>query len=134
MEISIASVEGNTLYVGGNGPGNYSSIQLAVNDSSDGGTVFVYNGTYFEDIDIYKSINVIGQDKNTTFVNSNDELEKGVFYIKADNVTIKGFTIQDGQAGIHILGDKEGCNENFQILDCNIINNFFDIGGLAVRV
>ena len=38
---------GNILYVGGNGSGNYSKIQDAINDSVDGDTVFVYNGTYY---------------------------------------------------------------------------------------
>ena len=37
---------GNTLYVGGTGPGNYTSIQNAVDNASDGDTVFVYDGTY----------------------------------------------------------------------------------------
>jgi len=38
---------GNTLYVGGSGEGNYSSIQDAIDDASDGDTVFVYNGSYY---------------------------------------------------------------------------------------
>ena len=39
---------GNTLYVGGSGEGNYTKIQDAINNASDGDTVFVYNGTYYE--------------------------------------------------------------------------------------
>ena len=42
----IESCGGKTLYVGGSGPGNYTRIQDAINDSSDGDTVYVYNGTY----------------------------------------------------------------------------------------
>ena len=38
----------NKIYVGGSGPGNYTSIQTAINDVSAGGTVYVYNGTYYE--------------------------------------------------------------------------------------
>jgi hypothetical protein len=37
---------GNTLYVGGDGLGNYSNIQDAIDNAMDGDTVFVYNGTY----------------------------------------------------------------------------------------
>ena len=37
---------GNTLYVGGSGEGNYSSIQNAINDSTDGDTVFVFRNLF----------------------------------------------------------------------------------------
>jgi len=39
---------GNTLYVGGSGPNNYTRIQDAIDDANDGDTIFVYNGTYYE--------------------------------------------------------------------------------------
>ena len=42
-EMSISNSFGNTLYVGGSGPKNYSTIQEAINDASDGDTVFVYD-------------------------------------------------------------------------------------------
>ena len=35
--------EGNTLYVGGSGPGNFSHIQDAIDAASPGDTVFVYD-------------------------------------------------------------------------------------------
>ena len=37
--------DGDTLYVGGSGPGNYSNIQDAIDDASDG-------EKYFEDVDV----------------------------------------------------------------------------------
>ena len=37
---------GQILYVGGTGSGNYSCINDAINNTSNGDTVFVYNGTY----------------------------------------------------------------------------------------
>ncbi len=39
------------LYVGGGGPGNYTSIQEAIDNSTTGDTIFVYAGTYAENID-----------------------------------------------------------------------------------
>ena len=41
---------GITLYVGGAGPGNHTTIQSALDAASDGDTVFVYSGTYTENI------------------------------------------------------------------------------------
>ena len=51
---SAVSFDGNILYVGGSGPGNYSTIQEAINDANNGDTVFVYNGTYYEHVTINK--------------------------------------------------------------------------------
>ena len=35
---------GTWFYVGGNGPGNYTRIQDAIDDANNGDTVFVYEG------------------------------------------------------------------------------------------
>jgi parallel beta-helix repeat protein len=80
------------LYVGGNGPDNYTRIQDAINDTVEGDTVFVYRGTYYEfDINISKSINLVGEDKNTTTI---DAQNKGnVIVVNADDVLITGFTL-----------------------------------------
>lgn len=49
----------NTHYVGGTGENNFSSIQEAINNSTDGDFIFVYNGTYFENLIIDKSIRLV---------------------------------------------------------------------------
>ena len=54
---------GNTYYVGGSGSGNYSKIQDAINNASDGDTIFVYNGTYNEHIRINKQLFLKGIEK-----------------------------------------------------------------------
>ena len=45
----------NVLYVGGNGPNNYTKIQDAINDAKDGYIIYVYPGYYNENIVINKS-------------------------------------------------------------------------------
>ena len=54
--------QGNTLYVGGSGPGNYTSIREAVNNSVDGDAVFVYDDSspYNENVAINKAIFLFG--------------------------------------------------------------------------
>ncbi len=107
---------GNTFYVGGSGPDNYTSIQDAIDDASSGDTVFVYNGTYFENIELEKSIKLIGEDTYTTIIDgSNGE---NVVYIYAGFVNIRGFTIRNGGFGIYLH-----YSNNIQILNNSISSN-----------
>ena len=115
---SITSFNGNTLYVGGDGPGNYTKIQDAINDSSDGDTVFVYNGIYVENIVVDKPITLIGEDKNFTVI---DGKETGdVLHLTTNNISINFFTIKNGgnlsrDAGIDIRSDLATIKSNILI-------------------
>jgi parallel beta-helix repeat protein len=79
------------LFVGGIGPNNYSRIQDAIDNASSGYTIFVYNGTYFENIIINKAIDLIGENKVTTIIDADNNGD--VISIFSDNVCISGFTI-----------------------------------------
>lgn len=58
---SSLTSNGNWLYVGGSGPGNYTTIQSAIDAASSGDTVFVYSGIYYENVNINKEgINLKG--------------------------------------------------------------------------
>jgi parallel beta-helix repeat protein len=100
-----ASILGDTLYVGGSGPGNYSTIWEAVINTSNGDTVFVYDysSPYYEHVTIYNQINLIGENKETTIIDGNGT--GNVLSVAADWVTISGFTIQNGVNGIYL--DKQ---------------------------
>jgi parallel beta-helix repeat protein len=113
------------LYVGGNETGNYTSIQDAVDNASDGDTVFVYNGTYYEeDLVINKSISLIGEDKNTTIIDGNRSKWYTIFIDESlFGVTINGFTIVGGlRSGISMIGS------GFCIFENNVIHsNYYGI-------
>ena len=91
---------GNTLYVGGSGPNNYSKIQAAIDFASNGDTIFVYDDSapYYENLWIEKSIYLIGENKYTTQINGSGIDTKSVVAILADNVTVKGFNIENSGA------------------------------------
>jgi len=115
---STMSYDGKTLYVGGSGPGNYSTIQDAIDNATDGDMVFVYNGMYDLDdwIIIDKSIGLIGENKFNTIIN-------GVgIYINVSNVNISGFTVQNG-FGFIILTSNFDTPGNNNIYDNFITNN-----------
>ncbi|GAG78228.1 unnamed protein product, partial [marine sediment metagenome] len=83
--------DGNILYVGGDGSGNYTRIQDAVDDASDGDTVYVYNGTYYENVVVYKTIDLIGENRDTTVIDGmhiDDPLR-----IDTSFIDVCGFTI-----------------------------------------
>jgi len=82
----------------------------------------VYNGTYFENIVIDKSVTLIGEDKNNTII---DGRETGnTIKVNVDNVTIQSFTIQHSG---HIFPNS-GINlsSNYNLIENNIImDNFY---------
>ncbi len=90
---TMPTAKGDTLYVGGNGTGNYSKIQDAINAAWYGDTVFVYDDSspYYENLQIKRGINLIGEDKDTTVIDGNRQ--DSVIEILNDDVTVSGFTI-----------------------------------------
>jgi len=109
---------GNILYVGGSGPNNYTKIQDAIDNASDGDTVFVYSGFYFESITIEKSIMLIGEDKNETVVEGKNLSGYLVRVKDSDGITIRGFTFNNSYNGIYMI------NSDFSnITDCIIFSS-----------
>ena len=86
------------LYVGGDGSGNYTKINDALNDAVEGDTVYVFNGTYIEEVIIRKSnISLIGESRENTIIDGNNRFwvigTKGATPL--DNIKISGFTLRN---------------------------------------
>jgi hypothetical protein len=96
--------KGNWWYVGGDGPGNYSTIQAAIDNASTGDTIYVYQGTYREavTIDVF-SLTLLGENRDTTRIETNVSVI--TVLIKESDVTIHGFTINGGNSGIYVRGE-----------------------------
>ncbi|UCG71013.1 MAG: right-handed parallel beta-helix repeat-containing protein, partial [Thermoplasmata archaeon] len=122
----IPTSKGTTLYVNKTGSdGAYTSIQDAINASNDGDSVFVYNGAYYEDVIVNKTINLTGEDKHTTKINGSGLGD--VIDIIMDWVNITGFNItgsgsDPGDAGIQ-LDNVQYC----RIDNNNLSNNCYGI-------
>jgi parallel beta-helix repeat protein len=81
-------------------PDDYPTIQAAINAASDGDTVFVRNGTYYENIVVSKSLVILGENAMSTIIDSHDS---GSFNVHINaNVTLSGFTLQNGDSGIFV--------------------------------
>jgi len=146
-ELEITITSDNILYVGGSGPGNYTKIQDAIDDASDGDTVFVYNGTYYEFVLINKQITLRGEDKNNTIIEGSGTPYIAVLYVYpvgATNVKISNFTIRNtpDYSGILLYSSNNtitNCilynlhggiyvySDNNSIINCQCYNNFIGI-------
>ena len=122
-----AATSGETLfrttrYVGGTGLGNYSSIQGAMNNATQGDTIFVYPGVYHESIIVQKPLILIGENSTTTIIDGG-----GTGYVvtlAAGHSTISGFTITHSKkkfplAGIYITSDGN------TVSGCILTDNFY---------
>lgn len=112
---SQTNQDGVTFYVGGSGPGNYTTIQGAIDKASDGDTVYVYNGTYAETIRIQQSIYLVGEHKHGTVI---DGAGSGtVVAIRADGAAMMNFTVTGGiddgaTAAVQIQADQVAFENN----------------------
>jgi parallel beta-helix repeat protein len=58
----------NFVYVGGSGPDNYTSIQQAIDQSKQNGTVYIYEGIYNESITLEKQLTLQGTSSLDTII------------------------------------------------------------------
>jgi len=125
--MSPVGFDGNTLYVGGLGPGNYTTIQAAIDDANNGDTVFVFDDSspYCEDPMIDKTISLIGENKETTIIKGK------VILNNTNNVEINEFTITKKPdlyySGIFLLSSHyNNISDNIFYKTCESAIHFFD--------
>ena len=111
------------LYAGGSGPNNYTRIQYAIDDASDGDTVFVYDDSspYYENVIVNKTINLIGENRESTVIDADSTAD--AVYITADWVNISGFTMKNS-------GNKQfDCGIDLRADFVNIADNKITLNG-----
>lgn len=82
ISINVAAA---TLHV----PGQYPTIQQAIDAASDGDTVSVAAGTYAEGIVVTRAVSVVGAGRNVTFLGQGGDAAK----LSANGSSLSGFTI-----------------------------------------
>ncbi|MHA2277477.1 MAG: NosD domain-containing protein, partial [Candidatus Kariarchaeaceae archaeon] len=80
---------------------DYTTIQGAVTGVTSGDRIFVYNGTYIENVVLNKSITLEGQDKDSTIIDCSGS--GNCIKVEADGVEIRGFTGQNGTIGVLVV-------------------------------
>ena len=119
---SNVSLSSNTIYV----PDNYAKIQWAVDNSTEGDTIIVRDGTYTENVDVNKRLTIKSENGTMNCI-VNALISSGqVFCVTADYVNITGFTVigaSEYPAGGIYLNGVEHCNISYN----NVTNSYFGI-------
>jgi len=120
-----------TITVDDDGGVDYTRIQDAIDNATEGDSIRVFEGTYNESIKINVSVTLIGIGSEHTIINAGYHTTNNLIVIEitADGVTIQGFTVRHSSmnwdnVGIHLNSDNNVLNDN------NITVN--DIGLLVV--
>ena len=91
---------------------HFDNIQNGINAVAEDGTVYVFNGTYSENVVVNKSINLTGEDRNSTIIDASGSGD--VLYVNANWVNVSGFTIMNGgEEGIYLVNSH----------NCHVFNN-----------
>jgi len=121
----------NVFYVGGSGPGNYSSIQAAIDDAGDGATVYVYPGLYHESIVVDKQLNLIGREEDGEKPTIQARENHSALLILADRCAVRGFIMKSQEI---LISDNNPPSCEIRS-DSNVIkNNTFMYGQSTVRL
>jgi parallel beta-helix repeat protein len=120
----LLNQKGSMIYVGGSGPGNFSLIQSAIDYATSGDTIFVYNGIYYETIEIDKKISLIGEDKSLTIIDGGGS--GSTVTIDNSDVSFQSFTVQNGS--YHGIDLQNAYNT---IIQNNIIRSNMESGILG---
>ena len=106
---------------------NYTSIQEAINNANEGDTIYVDNGTYYENVVVNRAVSLIGENSSTTIVDGN--MTGDVVRITKDHVNITGFTIQRGGRTLFNSGISISSTRHCDISGNRIVENEVGIYG-----
>ncbi len=120
-----------------NGEGKYTNLEAAVAAAPPNATITVCPGTYTDRLFIDRPMHLIGAGQHNTFLDG--ENAGTPIFVKAANVTIEGFTFQNGEAEHNPLGNSL-CGGGLAIdhtydpmtvtvKDCTFTNNHGQYGG-----
>lgn len=107
------------LFVDDDGDADYTSIQDAIDNASEGDTIFVHRGIYYENLTIDKTLYLVGEDRDETIIDSC--YSRDTITVTAPDVVISNFTIQNaGRCAILLKREARGTK---------IFNNIIRRGG-----
>ena len=122
----------------------FNSIQQSILASSKKSSIFVNNGTYDERVIIDKSVDIIGENMNTTYI-TGTRMDV-IVSIEANNVNISNFSISGNSVGICLSMHSKISVKNIYFYGCNtgifckdiensvIVNNVFENKDIGISI
>ena len=105
---------------------HFSNIQDAIDNASDGSIIFVYDGTYFGEMTVNKSVELIGMNAETTIIDG--LMIDNVLEIRADNVKIQSLTVNKMYPVLFGLACTKGSEGHLQCtcseFDSHLVHQF----------
>jgi parallel beta-helix repeat protein len=120
IPLRIARANPSTLTV----PGQYPTIQGAINAASPGDTVLVSSGTYHENLVITKSVNLVGASPSNAIIDASGS-GFGINITAATAVYVSGFTIRNTDvynSGI-LIADSSNVTVSGNIVHASVQTN-----------
>jgi parallel beta-helix repeat protein len=96
------------------GMDHFATIQDGIDAVEESGTVYVYNGVYYENIVVNKGINLIGENPEATIIDGNDGINAILF--SSDHIYMKNFMIRNSNdKGLWLYHAENNTIENMLI-------------------
>ena len=89
------------------GDDRFDSINTAIVRVVDGGSVYVAAGTYYEKFEINKPVRLLGDGYEVTSIDGQGQTGSPVIRVNSSDVLVRGFTIENGSAGVEIYQSSE---------------------------
>ncbi len=137
-----------TLYVDWNGSGDFTTITKALGNAIAGDTIHVFDGEYQENIVVNKSVTIIGNGSDATFIKGvwpGDIQEFGIYLvpavsIEADRVSIRhlnirgqGYMLNDDPSYLLLSVGVAVVGNDSVISDCAFVGHVTGILGGALE-
>ncbi|MEA1985577.1 MAG: hypothetical protein U9N13_08015 [Euryarchaeota archaeon] len=121
---AIHPVAAATITVDDSGGEDHTTIQAAIDNATPGDTIKVYPGTYNENVDVNKQVNITSTGGAAVTNVIAALYSDHVFEVTADNVAISGFNV-GGAAAYPNAGIYLGSSSNGILINNTASNNTY---------